>query len=261
MSSVTGQIAQSLVIAIPYFATLFVGLIVALVRWQRSPPVSALLAAALGTTLLIGVAYRIAIPLVVAGRGNTPISTVAFYLGVIGIVLAFIRTFCWAAVVAAVFGWRAAPDQQIARPLQFSIRGLIVVTFVVALLCGFGRIFASLVGAASPALIQIVDDLPVVVCLGIGIWVAAARWSRHPHVSLLAILSFVTAITVALVPQFLQMAVLRWSPGSATFMHLLNVVTLLAWAVSWALAIVAALGWRSPEPQATMSTTQFPLLT
>jgi hypothetical protein len=261
MSSVTGQIAQSLVIAIPYFMVLFVGFIFALVRWQRCPPVSALLVAALGTTLLTGVAYRIAIPLVVAGSGNTPISTVAFYLGVIGLVLAFVRTFCWAAVVAAVFGWRSASDRRLAAPLQFSIRGLIAVTFVVALFCGFGRIFVSLVGAASPALIQIVDDLPVVVCLGIGVWIAAARWSRHPHISLLAILSFATAITVTLVPQLLQVAVLQLSPGSAMLMHLLNIVVLLAWAVSWALAIIAALGWRPAEHQDTMPATPFPLRT
>jgi hypothetical protein len=108
----------------------------------------------------------------------------------------------------------------------------------------------GLLGETAPRLVQFVDDLPVIVCLAIGIWIAAARRQRHPAVSHLAVWAFALAIALSILPQLIPMALIDWgvSPLAALFTLLAVVFSLVA-ATSWALAIAAALGWREAETQ------------
>jgi hypothetical protein len=259
MSSVWSSILQSLAWSLPYLATLAAGIVLSLARWRRHPAVSALLVAALGGAMVSSIGYRIAAPVIFAARGSTPESTIALHFGLLSILAAMFRTACWAALIPAIFGWRTTSDGRASAPLQFSIRGLIVVTFVVAVLCGLGRSLVGLLGEAGSLLVQIIDDLPLVACLGLGIWISVARWPRHPPVSCLAIWSFVLAMAVSLIPQLLMIAAIQSRMYPAKFIMLVNVLALLGSATSWALAIVAALGWRLPEPQATMPIDHVPL--
>jgi hypothetical protein len=256
MSSALIPIWQSLVWAIPYLATLVVGIFLAVVRWQRHPAVSALLLFALAGTLVSAIGYRIAAPLIIAGRGGAPLSSIALYLGLLGIVVALVRTVCWALTIAAILGWRTAPGDQGPAPLQFSIRGLIVVTFAVALLLGLGRWLTGLLRETGPMLVQLVDDIPVVACLGIGIWICVVRWSRHPSVSLVATGALAIAAAVTLLPQLIMIATMSASIRSDAFFLLMNTTSMIAASVSWALAIAAALGWRSPATPFTISAAQ-----
>ena len=245
MNGVPAQIGISLAWAIPLIVVLIVGITLAIGRWDRHPVVSALLVATLATVLLCSLGFRTLVPILVASRGGTSLASVNLLLGILGIAMALIRTASWAALVTAVFGWRTNADGTAPAPLQFSIRGLVVVTFAVALLCGLGRALVGFLGETAPLLIQLVDDLPVVVCLGIGIWIAAARWRRHPAVSHLATSAFGLAIAVSIFPQLLFLAAIDWVGHSPLFYSLFTLTVSLASATSWALAIAAALGWRT----------------
>jgi hypothetical protein len=250
MSSALLQIATSLVWGLPGVVVVIVGIVLAIGRWQRHPAVSSLLAVSLATMLICWIAFRVAVPILVAHRSGTSVESISVLFGALAILMALVRTLFWGALVAAVFGWRHSPIGSPPAPLQFSIRGLIVVTFAVAVLCALGRALVGYLGEAAPALVQFVDDLPLVVCLGIGIWIAAARWQRHPAVSHLAVWAFALAIALSIVPQLvLLLVVFGQVPIGASpwFYSLLTFTVSLVSATSWALAIAAALGWRQAE--------------
>jgi hypothetical protein len=247
MSNVLPQIAMSLVWSLPGVVVMIVGIALAIGRWQRHPAVSALLVASLLVMLITWLAFRIAFPIIVAQQSGTSVESISLLLGTLGILMALVRTLCWWALIAAVLGWRSGPPGSQPAPLQFSIRGLIVVTFAVALLCGLGRAFIGLIGETAPRLVQFVDDLPTIICLAIGIWIAAARWQRHSAVSHVAVWAFALAIAVSIVPQLVFMVAINWVGSMAAFFTLLSVIFSLASAASWALAVAAALGWRQAE--------------
>lgn len=244
MSSQTLQILTSIAWSVPANIVAIVGIVLAIQRWQRHPAVSALLVASLATMLFSWLAYRMAVPILVARRGGPSIDRMNLVLGTLGILMALVRTMCWGALIVAVFGWRQGPDDLPTAPLQFSIRGLIAVTFAVAVLCGLGRWFVGILGETAPVLIQFIDDLPLVICLGIGIWIAATRWSRHPWVSFLAVWSFALGIAVTLVPQTIFLIALQSSIRSDGFFLLIQLMATIATTTYLAMAIAAALGWR-----------------
>jgi hypothetical protein len=194
--------------------------------------------------LLSWLVFRIATATLVANQGGTSLTNLSLLLGTLGILRASINAACWAAIITAVFGWRNAPGGSPPAPLQFSIRGLIAVTFGVALLFGLMRALIGYFGDTALSLVQLVDDLPVIVCLGVGIWIAAARWQRHPAVSNLAVWAFALAIAGSILPQLIIMAVFDWVSDSPLFFVVFSLIFTIASATSWGLAIAAALGWR-----------------
>jgi hypothetical protein len=246
MSSQTLQILASIAWSLPANIVAIVGIVLAMLRWRRHPTVSAILVASLATSLVSGLAFRITVVILADQRGGGYDNTINLVLGSLGILLAVIRTVCWSALLVAIFGWRTGSNGSSSVPLQFSIRGLIVVTFAVAVLCSLGRWLVGILGESAPVMIQFVDDLPLVTCFGIGIWMAIARWPSHPWVSFLAVWSFTLGIAVMLVPQTIILIALRSSYYSSAFYLLIQLTATIATTAYVTMAIAAALGWRDP---------------
>jgi hypothetical protein len=257
MSSVPFQIATSLAWGLPAVVVMIVGIVLAIGRWQRHATVSAFLVAGLATMLICWLAFHIAMPILVSSLSGTSVDSLILLLGVLGILMALVDTLSWGALVAAVLGWRSVPDGSPPAPLQFSIRGLIALTLAVALMCGLGRVMIGNVDEAALPLVQLVDDLPATVCLGIAIWIAVTRWQRHPAVSHLAIWAFALAIGVSILPQLLWMAGIELIGSSSLLFCLINIIFSIATATSWALTIAAALGWRD-RPMLPGNAGEFP---
>jgi hypothetical protein len=244
MNSLTSQLLTTLAWMTPVVLVMVVGIVIAFTRWYRHTAVSALLVASMSAMIVSYFTIRLAILLILTSPGGAT-RTRLQYVGMLSLAMAVIRAAVWGGMIAAMLGWRQPPGKQ-AAPLQFSIRGLIVVTLAVALLCGAGRALVGVLGDMSPALVQLADDLPAIVCFGIGIWIAAARWRLHPQVSHLAIWALGLALAVTIVPQVIWVV---WSTSPARFTAFSMLISLgatLTSIVSWSLAIAAALGWRGP---------------
>src|SRR5688500_11855527 len=129
MNSIVSQLLVSVAWLLPSVSVWVSGILVALVRWPRHPQVSALLVGGLGLQIVAAIASRIAFALIIDLNRGTSFANLGLYLGVLQLFAAIIRTFCWAAVIAAIFGWRnISPGGP--PPLQFSIRGLVILTLV-----------------------------------------------------------------------------------------------------------------------------------
>jgi hypothetical protein len=254
MNSLTSQLLTTLAWTLPFGAVMIAGIVAALVRWRRHPAVSALLVISLSVWLLASLTDSLAVPLVIINLGAASISREGLYLGILGIGMGVIRAMVWAAIIVATLGWRNSTGEQIA-PIQFSIRGLIAVTLAVAVVCALMRAVVSLLGDVSPLplqlLLQLVDDIPVIVCLGIGIWTAAVRWRLHPQVSHVAIWALALALAVIIVPQMFVVGVVVSPSRPLSLLTSINTLVsiggMVTSVVSCSLAIAAALGWRGPE--------------
>jgi hypothetical protein len=250
MSSPTSQLLTTLAWTIPFVAVWISGIVAALARYSRHPTLSALLVVSLSLWMLVSISYSLTTPILIVDLDAASISKKSLYLGILGIRMGLFRTAVWAAMIVGILGWRNAPGQRTV-PLQFSIRGLITVTLAVAVLCALIRAVVGLPGDLSPLLLLLVDEIPVIVCLGFGICIAAAPWRLHPQVSRMAIWALALALAVTIVPQMFVIAV-AISPSRPlpllTFINsLFNFGGTLASIPSWARAITAALGWRRPE--------------
>jgi hypothetical protein len=222
------------------------GLLVAASRWSRHPPVSALIVASLGTLIAATLLYRLAFAVIVESLGGSGLRNIGLYLGFLQLAMSGVRTVCYAAMIAAVLGWRQASGETRPAPLQFSIRGLVLLTLVVALLCGLGRAVAGWLGDAGPQFIQLVDDIPVYACLAVGIWLAIVRWRRHPEVSQLAAIGLGLSLAVSIAGQTIWLLVFQWS-SSRSLIPLVSLGLSLIAAVAWVLILCGAFGWRQPD--------------
>jgi hypothetical protein len=235
------QLLISLVWLIPSVSVSVIAIVVALARWHRHPQVSALLVGSLAIQCVAAIAARVVFHAIIeSNRGN--FSELGLYLGALQLVAAAIRAICCVAIIAAIFGWRISPVMQ--APLQFNIRGLILLTLAVAVLCGLGRVAAPWLGEIwRGGFIQLVDDIPVLVCLIVGIWIAIARWSRHPWVSQIAVVGLSLYLGSTTISQIIWLAAPLWFAGGGLPL-LINVAFVLTIAASWAVVLTAALGWR-----------------
>jgi hypothetical protein len=168
---------------IPIYAIWLVGIVVALARWSSHPRVSAIIAASLASMLVLGVGLRFGTAMILNGTRGAGQSTasVGVYLGILALVASLLRAGAWAAVLIALFGWRDR-STVVAAPFQFSIRGLVVLTLAVALLCGLVRGLIYLLGESAAYLLNLIDDIPLILCWIVGIRVAVRRWRVHPEV-------------------------------------------------------------------------------
>ncbi len=222
-----------------------VGLIVAIRRWNRHPRVSALIVGSLAVLIAATLVYRLALSLIFQTQRGSPAS-LGLYLGVLQLAMAGVRTACYSAMIVAVLGWRPTAEGTYPAALQFSIRGLIGLTFAVAILCGLGRAVAGWLGEVGPQLVQFVDDIPVYACLAIGMWLAHARWARHPQVSQLALLGLGMSLVASLVGQTIWSIVIPWS-NSHSLIPLVSLILSVFASLAWVLILWAALGWRTLE--------------
>jgi hypothetical protein len=102
-----------------------------------------------------------------------------------------------------------------------------------------------------PLLTQYAAQVPYYVVWLVGIILCAARWQRHPTVSLLALLGFGLLLVQSLVGTFLFYWVVRqqsdagWtSQQLSSYLTALNLARTAVSSVAWVLILVALFGWR-----------------
>ena len=247
MSSSFSPLLISLAALLPMYAVWMVAIIVALVRWQRHPHVSAIVIVSLAGLLLLSIIQRIGNSLILDEmlRGGQRSMSAGVYFSILNLVSMFVRTAAWAAILVALFGWRPMDLSEKARrlePFQFSIRSLMIATLGVALLCGLIRGLVFVLGERAAFLIGLIGEVPLIVCWLIGIWIAISRWSAHPAVSKLAIIGFSVNFGI----------ILLWHVCLSVITSLLMVelagvlgfATSILTAIAWSLILTAALGWR-----------------
>jgi hypothetical protein len=226
----------------PTVVVLLAGGLVATSRWPRHPQVSSailiaiacMLAANTGPLLLHFYVYPSA----------NPRADVVLYYQVIAAIASLVRAAGWGTMLTAIFGWRErAPAGRVSR-FQFSIRGLLVVTFVAAVLCGLLRALALLLGESAEILLSLLDDIPVFLCWTVGAWLAWSRWPLHPQVSQHTLIAVGLASCALVLSLIFLLAIPRYYalgwPALLMFMSYL-----VLWPTTWVFLLVAALGGRS----------------
>jgi hypothetical protein len=232
---------------VPVLFVWFIGAVLALARWPRHPQVSAALLISLAGMFIAFVSQQVGIYLVQSyvRQAGQSASTIAIPMSVVGIVASVIRTTGWLAILIAVFGWRTIDPAKTA-PLQFNIRMLLALTLAVALLCGLGRGLVALMGESAGYLLNLLDDVPLVVCWLCGAWIALKRWTWHPGVSRLALVAIGLSLGSFLVFQALWIFVrtMNLSPIPVVW---INMLAGPISAVAWGALLTAALGWRDGD--------------
>jgi hypothetical protein len=126
---------------------------------------------------------------------------------------------------------------------QFSIRNLLVVTFVVAVACGSLRGLAVLLGESAEVLLTLVDDIPVILCWAVGVRLAWSRWRLHPQVSRTT-LAAIGLASLAVVLNVVYLLLMPRYYANGWPVHFISLSYLVVWPVTWILLLRAALGWR-----------------
>jgi hypothetical protein len=233
--------------SVPLYAVWAVGGCLAIARWRRHPRVSLLVLLSIGAMLVAAVGMQVSVWFISRAMSGPSFGSLAPYLAVLGLAHMLLRTTAWVAILTAIFGWRSSG---LARPqtFQFSIRGLLILTLAVAVLCAVGRVVVSWLGGVSPYWVSLADDLPVSICWFCGGWLAISRRSEHPIVSSLALVAI--ALSAASFLSFHLVWISNLSSGTAYLVQWASLVSGLIAPIVWALLLAAALGWRS-EPAAT----------
>ena len=227
----------------PLVIVWIIGLLLAIRSWQRHPQVSAAVLVSIGCMLVatVGqqVVYSFLRPATITGTDD-----VVIYWQMTAVIASLLRTAGWLAIFVAIFGWRdLSPGSR--NSLQFSIKGLLIATLVVAVLCGLLRGLAALMGEAAAILYSLVDDIPVVLCWIAGGWLAVAQRHQHPAVSrrvLIAIALQCTGLAVNIAVLAFLLITSNYAPGLNLISSLVGLVTVL---ISWVLLLAAAFGGRT----------------
>ena len=240
--------------ALLVYAVWLVGIAIALARWGRHPRVSAIIVASLAGLLVLNVAHRVGSSWIIhrARSAGQPIASIGVYLGILALVTSLLRAGAWGAVLVALFGWRPAPPGIAATQprFQFSIRGLMILTLAVAVLCGLVRGLIFWLGESAAFLLNLIDDVPNIVCWIVGMRVALRRWPAHPEVSKFALFGiWIRLLTLVFwqVAWLVLVTSLRPRP-----INLLAVPLTVLSASAWVLILIAVFGWReaAAPPQA-----------
>jgi hypothetical protein len=203
----------------------------AIQRWQRHPQVTAwfvialacMLAASLGAAALSDRLFM---------TGGQPIDRA---LLAIASVATLVRTVGWAAALVAIFGWRPARRER-SLELQFSIRGLLILTLVVAILCAWLR--------GRGTLLVFFRNTPLVICWIYGCWLALSLKKWHPQVSLRTLLAI--GLSCAALLTFDEIwDRFGWTTISPSLISYYSAGSAALHAAAWWLLVEAALEWRS----------------
>ncbi len=233
---------------IPLVIVWIVGVVLAISRWQRHPRVSAALVIGIACMLsaIVGRQLSFSLLLPVLRRSTADAS---IYWQIVAAIVSLIRAAGWAAMFVAIFGWRETAAAGRKSTLQFSIRGLLVATFVVAVLCGLLRGLAVALGESATMLLAFLGEIPIAICWLVGGYLACTRWTLYPRVSRCAL----GAIGVEVGGLVFVNAALVWimtRGGPSQLWPLVSLSWLLASTVSWILLLRAAFGWRPPHAAA-----------
>jgi hypothetical protein len=230
---------------LPIYGVWLVGIVVALIRWGRHPQVSAIVAVSLAGMLVLNLGTRVASWMIIsaARNGGQPIASIGVYLGILGVAASLLRACAWIGLLIALFGWRQTAARPSGLPaFQFSIRGLMILTLAIALLCGLGRGLVYLLGESAAFLLNLIDDIPLILCWIIGMRVALRRWHMHPQVSHCVVVGVSIMLAMLVLWQFWWIARLM-TQNSLPVQLLSPLLTLIA-AGAWVLILIAVFGWR-----------------
>lgn len=101
-------IISSLSVASPLIITWAVGIVIAVMRWQRHPRVSQLVVIALGVLIVAAVlnlTLNVLLPQILMRSGGDA-TTLGVVFTITGAIFSLIQTVCWAMILVALFGWR-----------------------------------------------------------------------------------------------------------------------------------------------------------
>ncbi|MGC4113647.1 MAG: hypothetical protein QM765_03080 [Myxococcales bacterium] len=104
-------IGSSLLVHGPIYLTMLVGIVLAIVRWDRHPRTSLFAVVSLMGSLLLSVAgtvIGIALPMSLHQRGVS-VAQVGIYLAAWSGVLSLLQAGCWGLLLVALFGPRGTP--------------------------------------------------------------------------------------------------------------------------------------------------------
>jgi hypothetical protein len=153
-------------------------------------------------------------------------------------------------MLVAIFGGRDEIGPGRRNPFQFSIRGLCVVTLVVAVLCGITRALAELLDESTTIMLgSLFDDIPTAICWLVGGWLAWTRRILHPEVSRRVLIAIGLQLGIFIV----SIAVIVWMLNFAAAVGpslILFLLWLVVGPVSWVLLLAAAFGWRTTSRDA-----------
>ncbi len=221
------------------------GIVLAISRWQRHPRVSAAVVIGIACMLSASVSrqllYSLLLPALIRNYAD-----VTIYLQIFAAIDTLIRTAGWATMFLAIFGWREASAASSGKSmLQFSIRGLLVTTFVVAVLCGLLRGLVAALGESAAFLLAFLGEIPIVICWLAGGSLAWMRWTQHPKVSICALGAIGFQVGGLILINALGVWILTRGGGPSQLWPLVSLSWLLANTASWVMLLRAAFGWRT----------------
>ena len=158
-------------------------------------------------------------------------------------VASLVRTVGWIGVILAIFGWRVAGRGQSLASPRFSVRELLILTLVVALLCGLVRGLVSWAGSPPYLKLYLLLETPTMIYWLWGSWLAISRWKRHYQCSL----CFLLGICMNSAAFWLYFGRFSFGGGSSmnpNYWAILGITSSLLVAGGWTLLIAGALGWR-----------------
>jgi hypothetical protein len=223
----------------------FIGIVVAVSRWRSHPKISTAVLISIVCMLSAAVGQQVVFVLLDPPPGLSW-SDFAIYFQITAAIVALVRAAGWAAILVAIFGWRGATNAGRTNPLQFSIRGLLVVTLVVAVLCGIIRGLTAILGESASILLTLLDEIPIAICWLFGGWTAWVRRRQHPSVSWFVAM----AIGLQCGGLILSLAAMAWMLkfGPTNWLGpILMLVWLLTGPGSWILLLTSAFGWRTSK--------------
>jgi hypothetical protein len=223
-----------------------VGLLVAFGRRKEHPQVSAAVLASIACMFVAGCLSHFLGVSIWAESLPEPRT-----LALVGFANFVLFSIGWGAILAAAVGWRErshSPEQPRAG-LQFSIRGLLTLTLIVAIFCGILRLLVWALELETTELPILIGDVPFILFWTVGVRMAWDRCGESPgSSSALAWSIGIQAGSVLSLVAFIVAA--RFSPIDVSdpvgilVMLVAMFALFLAFPLSWIFLMAAAFGWR-----------------
>lgn len=231
----------------PTLLVFLVAMILAVARRHRHPAVSNVLLASLATMVFVMLVQTAVYMWIFnsGAAGGTSAATRGIYMSIAVLAVLPFRIGTWMGMICAVFGWRHAHADKgtSAQRPQFSIKALLAITTLAALLLGLGRVAIAAANLLPADLAVLLDDIPVILALLVGIWLGISRWPAHRKVSALAIAGFAMTLALLLTSQLLPL----WLARSGQFSSIFQGVLFLLSPVPWIFILAAAFASRGSQ--------------
>jgi hypothetical protein len=225
------------------------GMIAVCLHWRRQPAVAAIVLIGLGSIGAAALASYLSISWIqrIGQARGMSVTSIAFNMGIIRLLALLVRTSVWIAMFVASFGWRPSGPAATKRDsfYRFSIRGVMLLTFVVAVVCAVVTALIRWLGEFAPILWTLAPQIPLAIVWYVGARVAFTRWKKHPQVSAACLIAIGLSATSLLLANanwiFLTMAGVR----PDTLYWLMTLACTILSSIAWMFLIAATLGGRS----------------